>query len=127
MSLVLVAGCASTLPSPPCQYTQIAHCEWQPVTGPGRIQLQVREAKTKQPCFNANVQVPGAIIGASSDFGGVATIDSVPAGEYELLVRFGGFEDCYLTGVVVREGFLTDVGTVQLCKRRIEFSPVITW
>ena len=125
LSIVVVAGCAST--PPPCQSMQVAHCELQPVAGLGQVRLRVRDAKTNQPWPGVVVQVQRTTLGAITRVDGVASILNVPDGVYDLLVRWCGIEDCHLTGVVVRAGFLTDAGTVFPCKSHIELDPIITW
>jgi hypothetical protein len=76
--------------------------------------VRIQDAKTKKPLASVAVGVDSTILGAMSNSDGLASVNDVPPGEHALTTKLLGYRDAHLTRVVVREGFITDVGTILL-------------
>jgi TonB-dependent receptor len=85
----------------------------------GQITGRVTDADSKEYLPGANVMLKGTGFGASSDRNGIFRIANVPAGDYEMVVRYIGYEEQTVSLTVPASGSLTkDValksGVVQL-------------
>ena len=69
----------------------------------GIVRGTVYDQETTQPVSFATVQLEGAALGVTTDINGFFTIANVPAGNYQLLVTYVGY-DSTRTAVTVRGG-----------------------
>jgi TonB-dependent receptor len=85
----------------------------------GQISGRITDADSKEYLPGANVMLKGTALGASTDRNGLYRIFNVPAGDYELDVRYIGYEEQTVSVTMAAGGSLTkDValitGVVQL-------------
>ena len=85
----------------------------------GQIAGRISDADTKEYLPGANVMLKGSGFGAATDRAGSYRIQNVPAGDYEMIVRYIGYEEQTLKVTVASGGTLVkDValktGVVQL-------------
>ncbi len=91
----------------------------------GQINGRVSDADTKDYLPTANVMLKGTGLGASTDRTGQYRIQNVPAGQYEMIIRYIGYEEQTVSVTVAAGGTVTkDValktGVVQLSGIQID-------
>jgi TonB-dependent receptor len=59
----------------------------------GKLEGFVYDSQTDEPLFGANVMLEGTSYGAATDFEGKFTLINIPAGKYNLLVRYVGYTE----------------------------------
>ena len=59
----------------------------------GHINGRISDADTKEYLPTANVMLKGTGLGASTDRAGQYRIQNVPVGQYEMIVRYIGYEE----------------------------------
>ncbi|MBF8297221.1 MAG: TonB-dependent receptor, partial [Bacteroidetes bacterium] len=74
----------------------------------GQISGRITDADTKEYLPGANVMLKGTGLGASTDRSGLFRIFNVPAGDYEIVVRYIGYDESSVSvtvgsGVVVKD------------------------
>ena len=75
----------------------------------GKIAGQLVDSETGEPLIGANVYLENSSYGAASDLEGYYIIQTVPAGEYTLVVLNVGYAETKITGVKVIDDELTKV------------------
>ncbi len=85
----------------------------------GKIAGVVKDKKTGDPIFGANVRVEGTTLGGSADFQGKYFIINVLPNEYTLEVTMLGYSPVKVTGVQVR-GDLTTTVNVELSETELQ-------
>lgn len=75
----------------------------------GEIKGKVFDEDTKEPVPFANVYVManGNMVGAQTDFDGKFTLKPLPAGKYDLVVSFIGYQETKVTGYEVKTDQIT--------------------
>ena len=93
---------------------------------PGSISGKVLSATDKLGIPNATVtvNVKGSLVGTICDINGNFTLKPVPSGLYEVQIRFTGFEEKTVQGVMVNPGEIKFLETVYL-KEGINLPPVV--
>lgn len=79
----------------------------------GTIRGTIIDGENAEPLYAANARLKGTNLGASSDFDGKFEVQA-GAGTYELEISFIGLQSKTITGVVIKAGEVTDVGTIKL-------------
>jgi len=82
----------------------------------GQISGRIIDARTGEALLGANVVIEGNGIGAASDLDGYYTIFNVPAGAYNLMVSYIGYESQRISNVTVNGDQLS----------RLDFSLTVT-
>ncbi len=85
----------------------------------GKIAGTVVDKKTKEPIFNAAVQVEGTTLGALTDMDGSFHILSVPAGMHSVTVKMVGYNSVQMPDIEVSPG-LTVTLSVELESKVID-------
>lgn len=80
----------------------------------GEIHGQIIDNETGEPLRRATVLLTGTKFGAFTDAKGMFTIKKIPAGKYNLKISFVGYSAKELTGVDVRVGETTNIGSLVL-------------
>lgn len=75
----------------------------------GKIAGQLVDSETGEPLIGANVYLENSSYGAASDLEGYYIIQTVPSGEYTLVVLNVGYAETKITGVKVIDDELTKV------------------
>lgn len=79
--------------------------------GNGKVSGKISDEKTAEPIIGATIIVQGTAIGTVTDVDGYFQL-SVPTGEYVLEVKYIGYQQKNIEGVVVKEGQTTEVSAV---------------
>ncbi|MDX9789676.1 MAG: carboxypeptidase-like regulatory domain-containing protein, partial [Candidatus Kapabacteria bacterium] len=80
----------------------------------GEIHGQIIDNETGEPLRRATVLLTGTKFGAFTDAKGMFTIKKIPAGKYNLKISFVGYSAKELTGVDVKVGETTNIGSLVL-------------
>ncbi|MGB1204540.1 MAG: TonB-dependent receptor domain-containing protein [Chitinophagales bacterium] len=75
----------------------------------GEIQGKVTDSQTGEavPFANVAITINGTLAGAQTDFDGFYSIKPVPAGSYEIIFSYIGFQEKRITDVLVRSDKIT--------------------
>ncbi|MFA7625457.1 MAG: TonB-dependent receptor [Candidatus Kapaibacterium sp.] len=80
----------------------------------GEIHGQIIDNETGEPLRRATVLLTGTKFGAFTNAKGMFTIKKIPAGKYNLKISFVGYSAKELTGVDVKVGETTNIGSLVL-------------
>ncbi len=90
----------------------------------GALAGRVLDARTGEGLPGANVALPALGVGDAADAEGYYRVDAVPAGTYDVEVRYIGFGTKTVTGVEVRDGRTTELD-VTLAEEAVEGEEVV--
>ncbi len=77
--------------------------------GTAMISGKVFDKDTGEPLAGVNILLEGTIMGSSTDIDGIFTILNIPEGIYNLRVRYLGYKDIYVAGIMVKSGILNNL------------------
>ena len=89
----------------------------------GSIEGIVSDKSTGQILVGANVRLLGSQLGASTDINGFFHVGNIPAGTYDLLITFVGYQSLTIRGVEVVPDLKTKINA-ELASSSVEFNPV---
>lgn len=75
----------------------------------GSVKGLVVDAASKQPLIGVNILVQAEIYGAASNMSGRYNISGIPAGTYNIIFRYIGYEKHIATDVTVKPGRITQL------------------